>query len=207
NNWLKFKTKLISAAREQGLKGYLDGTQEKPLPSTTTMPTTWWGSLTPTCKEWEQRNAFALSMVALNVDNPVGWGVKLDGAAAEAWKSLTDIHDIKSGLRLVNAEVALAAIQYTEGLDIEDHFIAMRTAWGNANNQGAGIQDAKFGMYIVKSLPCTAEWAVLAGTLMTIENSVEIMNPISTHIGFITPNAPPMWSIQALATHTNAHSA
>ncbi|KAG6847573.1 hypothetical protein C0991_001712, partial [Blastosporella zonata] len=121
-------------------------------------------------------------MVALNIDNPVGRGVKLDGTAAEAWKSLTDIHDIKSTLALVNAEAALAAIQYTEGQDIEAHFTAMRTAWGNANDQGADIKDTKFGIYIIKSLPRTAEWAVLAGTLMTIENSAEIIHRITTHI-------------------------
>ncbi|KAG6862970.1 hypothetical protein C0991_009114, partial [Blastosporella zonata] len=116
NNWMKFKTKLISAARGRGLGGYLDGTLTKLSPSITTMSTmvtTWWGSLTLTLEEWEQRDAFAMSMVALNVENPIGRGVKLNGSAAEAWKSLTDIHNIKSGLGLVNAEAALAAIQYT----------------------------------------------------------------------------------------------
>ncbi|KAG6858872.1 hypothetical protein C0991_001787, partial [Blastosporella zonata] len=171
NNWLKFKTKLTSAARGRGLKGYLDGTLEKPSPNIDAlqMPaSTWWGSLTPTPDEWDQRDAFTLSMIALNVDNPTGRGVKLDGNAAEAWKSLTDTHDVKSGLGLVNAEAALAAIQYTEGHDIEAHFTAMRTAWGNANDQGADIKDGKFGILLIKSLPRTAEWAVLAGTLMGI---------------------------------------
>ncbi|KAG6852018.1 hypothetical protein C0991_004078 [Blastosporella zonata] len=122
-----------------------------------------------------------MSMIALNIENPVGRGVKLDGMAAEAWRLLTDIHDVKSGLGLVNAEAALTAIQYTEGADLEAHFTAMRTAWGNANDQGADIKDAKFGILLIKSLPRTAEWAVLAGALMSIDNSAEIMNQITTH--------------------------
>ncbi|KAG6852738.1 hypothetical protein C0991_008716, partial [Blastosporella zonata] len=159
NNWLKFKTKLTSAARGRGLKGYLDGTIPRPSPpdsDATEIPTNWWGSLSPTTEEWDQRDAFAMSMVALNVENPIGRGVKLDGSAAEAWKSLTDIHDIKSSLALVNAEAALAAIQYAEGDNLESHFTAMRTAWGNANDQGANIEDAKFGIFVIKSLPQTA---------------------------------------------------
>ncbi|KAG6838283.1 hypothetical protein C0991_000546, partial [Blastosporella zonata] len=146
NNWLQFKTKLVSAARGRGLHGYLDGTLTRPSPPTNEKPqmvTTWWGSTTPTCEEWDQRDAFAMSMVALNVENPVGRGVKLDGTAAEAWGSLTAIHNIKSGLGLVNAEAALAAIRYNKGDNLKAHFTAMRTAWGNANNQGADIGDAK----------------------------------------------------------------
>ncbi|KAG6838710.1 hypothetical protein C0991_009334, partial [Blastosporella zonata] len=83
----------------------------------------------------------------------------------------------------------------------------MRTAWGNANDQGANIEDAKFGVFIIKSLPRTAEWAVLAGTLMSIATSAEIMHRITTHVDFITPAAPPMRAVQALATQTNARPA
>ncbi|KAG6843437.1 hypothetical protein C0991_004579, partial [Blastosporella zonata] len=51
-----------------------------------------------------------MSMVTLNIENPIGRGVKLNGTAAEAWKSLADTYDTKLALGLVNAEAALAAI-------------------------------------------------------------------------------------------------
>ncbi|KAG6863723.1 hypothetical protein C0991_003691, partial [Blastosporella zonata] len=93
------------------------------------------------------------------------------------------------------------------GQDIKDHFTAMRTAWGNTNDQGADIQDAKFGIYIIKLLPRTAKWAVLAGALMAIESSTKIMNRISTHIGFITPANPSAHAVQALGMHTSTRPA
>ncbi|KAG6839843.1 hypothetical protein C0991_011132, partial [Blastosporella zonata] len=74
---------------------------------------------------------------------------KVSRLAAEAWKSLTDIHDIKLELGLVNAEAALTVIECAEGDDLEAHFTEMHTAWGNTNDQGANIKDAKFGILII----------------------------------------------------------
>ncbi|KAG6851889.1 hypothetical protein C0991_005211 [Blastosporella zonata] len=183
NNWSKFKTKLISATRGRGLKGYLDSTLPRPSPTPTTLATTttWWGSLTPMSKEWDQQDAFAMFMVALNVEI--------------------------SGLGLVNAEAVLASIRYTEGDDLEVHFTAMCTAWGNANDQGTDISDAKFRIFIIKSLPRTAKWAVLASALMTIEASAKIIHHITMHVGFLTPMTAPMRTVQALATHTGTRVA
>ncbi|KAG6839084.1 hypothetical protein C0991_006133, partial [Blastosporella zonata] len=168
NNWSKFKTKLISATRGCGLKGYLDSTLPRPSPTPTTpaTTTTWWGSLTPMSKEWDQQDAFAMSMVALNVEI--------------------------SGLGLVNAEAVLASIRYTEGNDLEVHFTAMCTAWGNANDQGTDISDAKFRIFIIKSLPRTAKWAVLASALMTIEASAKIIHHITMHGPQVGANTAPV---------------
>ncbi|KAG6851865.1 hypothetical protein C0991_005393, partial [Blastosporella zonata] len=110
-------------------------------------------------------------------------------------------------LRLVNVEAALASIRYTEGDNLEAHFTAMRTAWGNANNQGTDISDAKFRIFIIKSLPRMAKWAVLASALMTIEASAEIIHRITMHVGFLTPTTAPMRTVQVLATHTGTRAA
>ncbi|KAJ7667301.1 hypothetical protein B0H17DRAFT_990307, partial [Mycena rosella] len=94
-----FNTKILVLAKARGLGGYLDGTIQKPLTSisapggtaqTTALPPdpTSVYSLTPSLEEWIHRDAFALALLVLNVKNPVGLGLKLDGSAAEAMQSL-----------------------------------------------------------------------------------------------------------------------
>ncbi|KAG6858817.1 hypothetical protein C0991_001895, partial [Blastosporella zonata] len=123
----------------------------------------YWGSTSPNTEEWCQRDAYAQSLITLNVINPIGQGVAMDGTAAATWKSLTEQHDAKSDLALLNAEEALSNLQYTEGGDMDTHIAAMRTAWSKANAQGANISDSKFRMLILKSMP--ASWAILVSTL------------------------------------------
>ncbi|KAJ7601832.1 hypothetical protein B0H17DRAFT_969460, partial [Mycena rosella] len=94
-----WKTKAFVLARARGLGGYIDGTIQKPLISipapgataqTTALPPdpTSVYSLTPSLDEWIHRDAFAMALIVLNVKNPVGLGLKLDGSAFEAMASL-----------------------------------------------------------------------------------------------------------------------
>ncbi|KAG6875857.1 hypothetical protein C0992_002033 [Termitomyces sp. T32_za158] len=150
SNWTAFKTTITEAACGRGLLDYLEGkikdpTVKKegdesasPIP---TIATTWWGAENPTAEEWRQRGTYARSMIILNVINPIGAGLKLDGTAAEAWTSLMTLHDAKSDLGLLQAEKELNSIKYRDGSNIKVHFRALRTAWAKANVQGAGIDD------------------------------------------------------------------
>ncbi|KAF5373414.1 hypothetical protein D9615_009477 [Tricholomella constricta] len=158
-NWIDWKTTIINAARAKGLLGYFGGQITCPTPDPTATATSYWGSPNPTHEEWLQRDAYAQGMITLNVVNPVGQGVIMDGTAAETWESLTTLRDAKSDLALINAEETLGAIKYTEGADIEKHFSAMREAWAAANGQGADIQDKKFRVYVLKSMP--KSWSIL----------------------------------------------
>ncbi|KAJ7684016.1 hypothetical protein B0H17DRAFT_1225849, partial [Mycena rosella] len=45
-------------------------------------------SLTPSLEEWHHRDAMAYALLVLNVKNPVGLGLKVDGTVHEAMKSL-----------------------------------------------------------------------------------------------------------------------
>ncbi|KNZ72914.1 hypothetical protein J132_01906 [Termitomyces sp. J132] len=118
-------------------------------------------------------------MVTLNVVNPVGAGVRMDGTAADAWNSLTSLHDAKTDLGLLHAEEELSSIKYTDGTSIEAHFKAMRTAWAKANDQGAEINDRRFRAYIIKSMPAT--WAAVTGSLMGELTSAKVIVRLTTH--------------------------
>ncbi|KAJ7085144.1 hypothetical protein B0H15DRAFT_748502, partial [Mycena belliarum] len=92
-----FKTKIMALAKARGLGGYLDGKITCPIapvlgatPQNTALPPdpTSIYSLTPSYDEWIYRDAIATALLVLNVKNPIGMGLKVDGTAAEAMKSL-----------------------------------------------------------------------------------------------------------------------
>ncbi|KAJ7507793.1 hypothetical protein B0H11DRAFT_1704972, partial [Mycena galericulata] len=92
-----FRPKILALAKARGLGGYYDGTILCPpapapgaTPQTTALPpdATSIYSLTPSYDEWKHRDAIATALLVLNVKNPVGLGLKVDGTAQEAWKSL-----------------------------------------------------------------------------------------------------------------------
>ncbi|KAJ7086552.1 hypothetical protein C8R44DRAFT_566405, partial [Mycena epipterygia] len=95
-----FKAKMNVLAKARGMGGYLNGTIKSPsapaapaagAPAQTVAlppdPTPIY-SPNPSYDEWVHRDAFAMAMVVLNVKNPVGLGLKVDGTAADAMKSL-----------------------------------------------------------------------------------------------------------------------
>ena len=43
-------------------------------------------------------------MITLNIKNTIGQGVKMDGTTVEAWKSLTDVQDLATGMGLLAAD-------------------------------------------------------------------------------------------------------
>ncbi|KAJ7242207.1 hypothetical protein C8J57DRAFT_1084480, partial [Mycena rebaudengoi] len=93
-----FKTKIVALAKARGLDGYIDGKITCPVaptigtgvPQSTSLPPepTSIYSLAPSYDEWRHRDAIATALLILNVKNPVGLGLKVDGTAAEAMKSL-----------------------------------------------------------------------------------------------------------------------
>ncbi|KAF5371869.1 hypothetical protein D9615_009522 [Tricholomella constricta] len=200
-NWLAFKTTVLAAARARGLTGYLQGTITAPDPTASTTPTAYWGVRNPTADEWDQRDAYAQSLVTLNVLNPIGQRVAMDGTAAATWASLTTIHDAQSDLALINAEAVLAELQYSEGADIDVHFAALRVAWNNANAQGADIGDPKFRMIVLKSMPVS--WSILVSTLVTVPDSTGVITHLTLHATLLRAKAgPSSQSAQALSTQS-----
>ena len=139
SNWAEWKESITSAAKSRGVIGYLDGTIPRPPtppPSaassstiTPAAPTIYWGSKKPSQDEWEQRNAYAQGLIALNIKNPIGHGVNLEGTAADSWKSLTDIQDKVTDIGRLTAGNLLRSICHTEGGDLDAHFCTLQKAW------------------------------------------------------------------------------
>ncbi|KZP02894.1 hypothetical protein FIBSPDRAFT_769796, partial [Athelia psychrophila] len=99
----RFNLLLSIATKARGVNGYIDGSISQPAtitaatsgtapsaPLSVTLPPdpTLWISTTPSYEEWVVRDAYTLSMIVNNVTDMVGLGVKTDGSAHEAYKSL-----------------------------------------------------------------------------------------------------------------------
>ena len=172
----------MNAAKAQGCDGYLLGRITRPLfttDTTTLKPTSFWGSLRPTEEEWDQRNAYALGMIMLNVKNTIGQGVKTDGTAAQAWKSLTDVHDLAMGMGLLAADSNLCMLRHIDGADLGAHITAMREAWAKTKAQGRKITDDDFRLIVIASMP--KEWNVYISTLDTFKTSAEVITKLHSH--------------------------
>ena len=107
-NYATFKNRVMIAARARGARGYLDGTIGKPESEPDTKgdetKTMEWSLRHPSLKEWEERDAWSLGLIIYNTKNPVGLGIKMDGSAAEAWKTLTKNYGIFSEIAAINTE-------------------------------------------------------------------------------------------------------
>ncbi|KAG6863832.1 hypothetical protein C0991_002812 [Blastosporella zonata] len=109
-NYFTFVDRVLIIAQNCGAHGYLNGTIQKPSPSTEEKPPsepTTWSSLSPSAKEWEIRDAWALGLVVYNTKNPVGMGLRLGGTAAEAWAVLKTTYGTPSDLAANAADAAL----------------------------------------------------------------------------------------------------
>jgi len=208
-NWVEWKGTIFSAAESRGVDGYLTGAipqpSNPPVGAAAQPATVYWGSMTPTPEEWKQRNAYAKGMVILNVKNPIGHGVKTDGTAAEAWKSLTDVYDAVSDVGKINADAKLRAIRHTDGADLEVHFCALRTAWSRLNAQGGGMSDADFRIIIIASMP--KEWNTFVTTLYSLKTSAEVIVQLKVHDDLLARDRKPsVPAVQALATANSSSS-
>jgi gag-polypeptide of LTR copia-type len=134
--------------------GYLDGTILRPatpphstdpsavlLPST---PTIYWGLRTPSQDKWEQHNAYVQGLIALNIKNPIGHRVNLEGTAAESWRLLTDIQDKVTNIGRLTAVNLLHSIHHTEGNDLDAHFCLLQKSWKKYNDQEGKMDDTEF---------------------------------------------------------------
>jgi hypothetical protein len=205
-NYLEWADTILMACRLRGARGYLEGTIRKPVfptetsvtsPTTTTTPTaagttttptptptptttdTKWTSTTPSWEEWDTRDAWCHIAIRQNVKNPVGLGLKTDGTAAEAWKSLADRYKTTTDLARVYAQRELRGLRMNDGDDFPTHLADLHTKHNRANSVGAKIDDADFREIILASLP--ASWDHIISTLHTSDSSVDTIIRLEMH--------------------------
>ncbi|KAF8192017.1 hypothetical protein K438DRAFT_1830420 [Mycena galopus ATCC 62051] len=148
----------------RGLYGYYDGTVPRPttiaLTGTATAtslppdPTPIFSKF-PSLEEWVHQDSLATSLLVLNVKDPVDVGLKTNGTAREAWKSLEDVHG-----RITDLGPTVAT---------------MRGLWAAANDMGTRIDDPQF---LLRTLLMSAK--VINFNLEEAETNAPLNPPIPT---------------------------
>ena len=130
----------------------------------------------------------------------------MDGTAAEAWKSLTDVQDLATGMGLLATDNHLCTICHIDGADLVMHITTMREAWAKTRMQGGGITDKGFRLIVIASMP--KEWNIYISTLNTYKTSAEVIAKLYSHDALLTHNCrpPAVQNIQALTTSCNPQS-
>lgn len=83
-------------------------------------------------------------MVTLNVVNPIGAGMRLDGLVADMWKSLTDLHNVVTNLGLLHAEEELNSIKYVPILRCTSMPCTWPTQKSTAREQRSEMQSSAY---------------------------------------------------------------
>ena len=208
-----FKTKFIPLAKARGLYGYLDGTIIKPTSAATgpaplsasLPPETSVYSTTPSLDEWTHRDSMALALIVLNIKDPVGLGVKTDGTAAEAWKSLEDNHSRVNKMGLVLAKRELHTTFLAPGTPIGEHVARLCSLWVKANDMGATILDEEFVSIFIGSLG--EEWDAVVPQLYAMKTSTEVISFVTMHADRLSSRLLSSAHTQALAATTNPRDA
>lgn len=204
SNWIAWKSNVKIVVNIRGALGYLEGKIPKPattspmnasnvpmavtetgdttatlVATTIAAETTPWPSPTPSPDEWRARDAWVLGLIVFNVKNPVGLGIKMDGTASDAWKSLTDQYELRDDVALINAQRDLRNTMFKDGGDLPNHIAALRTKWAVANAVGAGVDDGDFRMILLSSLP--ASWDTIVATLYDSKSSGDAIAHLLMH--------------------------
>jgi hypothetical protein len=161
--------------------------------------------MNPSLDEWTIRDAWAMGLLLYNCTNPIGLGMKSDGTAAEAWKSLKDLYAVQSTLFAVNAQRELRNTMLRDGDDLTAHITSLREKWSAANDVGANISDKDFIIILLASLP--PSWDTIVATLYDTQTSVDLISKLNLHWARVGRAASTgKGGITALATSTKNSS-
>jgi hypothetical protein len=172
------------------LDGYIDGTIPNPRPTPVDgaenlaanvadlialppEPTVVY-SRSPSSDEWDYRDGITTSILVLNVKDPVGVGLKTDGSAYNAWKSLVDIYARQTDMAISRALRDLNTTYYAPGMTVVEHAAVMRKLQRAANDVGAATTDGVFRMTFIASLG--DPWRHVTPVLRTYDTSGEVID-------------------------------
>lgn len=142
-------------------------------------------------------------MITLNVRNTIRQGVKTDSTTAEAWKSLTDVQDLATGMGLLATDSHLCTLWHVNGADLRMHITVMREVWAKTRAQDRKITYGDFQLVIIVSMP--KEWNIYVSTLDSFMTSAEVIAKLHSHDALLAHDHKPhaLQTIQALVTTWN----
>ncbi|KAJ7867736.1 hypothetical protein B0H14DRAFT_3441654 [Mycena olivaceomarginata] len=176
--WAAWKTKISAHIKAHGLGGYINGTIPNPRPDAENLAANVADLIalppesrvvylrTPSSDEWDYCDGITTSILVLNVKDPIGVGLKTNGSAYDAWKSLVDIYAHQTDMAISCVLRDLNTTYYAPGIMCKLHRAA--------NNFGTNITDGVFRMTFIASLG--EPWRHVTPVLRTYNTSAKVIN-------------------------------
>ncbi|CAA7270352.1 unnamed protein product [Cyclocybe aegerita] len=117
-----------------------------------------------------------MGLIAWNIRNPIGLGVKMDGTAVQVWSSLKVQYKTTSDLTTVLTDTELRGIKFCNGDDLLTHFVHLQSKWAYANSVGTHILDHDFCIIILQLLPLMPAWEAFISTLYESKTAANIIS-------------------------------
>jgi len=147
-------------------------------PAPVTVTETPWSSTSLSLEEWTNRDAWTMGLLLFNTKDAVGWGINIDGTAAEAWQSYIDIYKNTSSIAWQNAIQDLCNTLYIDHTDFNLFITILRKKFSNVNALGGKLTDEDFKLIILNALP--QSWDSVVAGLYGNMNSAETISRLQS---------------------------
>ncbi|PBK79739.1 hypothetical protein ARMGADRAFT_1040595 [Armillaria gallica] len=175
-NWATFKMVMMTKGNTHGLVNYWENKVTVPGATLALLPSTPINSLSPNLLEYAQHESVALALIICNVKDVFSVGINPHKPSHMAWDILKTQYGAYSDLVCNCREKILKVVKYQEGEKVSGnggYIKKMRKLRKEANDAGAGIDDASFKTTLLDSFPKT--WDSIVSMLYAEKNLTVII--------------------------------
>jgi hypothetical protein len=148
DNWMSWKTRILSALQTCRVLGYVQGTVPAPSPGAE--------GFAESSATWELNDSFARTTLLNNISNEQLIHAQNAKTAKEMWDNLAAVHEDRGHLTAVALQRNLWLTIAKDGDDIPEHLSKLKKLWERINNiddDDYRITDSRFKTMIASSLP------------------------------------------------------
>ncbi len=181
-NWATFEMVMMTEGNTRGLVNYWENKVNVPGATLAPLPSTPINSLSPNLLEYAQRESVALASIIRNVKDVCSVGIDPHKPSHMALDILKTQYGAYSDLVRNRREKILKAVKYQEGEKVSGdggYIKKMRKLRKEANDAGAGIDDASFKTTLLDSFPET--WDSVVSTLYAEKNLTVVIARLIAH--------------------------
>jgi len=184
NNYALWRAQVLTAIRGARLEGYITGKVVTPEAEVDEKQ----GDkvvkvINPAYEEWYARDQQVLGLIFMSVSKDVLTRIADATTAAEAWKSIGEMHASQSRARSVNVRLALATTK-KESMSITEYYSKMKGLGDEMAAAGKPLDDEEMVGYIINGLD--AEFNPVTSALITRVEPITMPELFSQLLSFET---------------------
>ena len=175
SNWVMYKERIQNHLTSKGLLRHLTGTAKRPIEieekngkvhkkgNVTAMTDDEFETYLDSIDTYAQKEAQVREVLYDTLTKTVTLQIKGQPSAAESWKKLTSIFEVKGDMTITDTLLKLANTHYVDGNDMREHITILLEIRERLAEMGHALSDQQFSAYIRTSL--TSEYRPLLTSL------------------------------------------